>query len=74
MTQTVAALFEAALALSEVERAELVELLTTTGAVSGDLHPAWGAELRRRAAEVDSGQVKAIPWDEVRREVRSRLD
>ena len=74
MTQSVTELFDAALALSEPERAELVELLLATVGGSSGLHPAWGAELRRRVAEVVSGQVKPIPWDDVRREARSRLD
>ena len=74
MTQSVAELLDAALALSEPERAELVELLVATVGESSSLHPAWGAELRRRVAEVASGQVKPIPWDEVRREARARLD
>lgn len=30
-------------------------------------------ELHRRAAEVDSGKVKPIPWDEVQRRVRAQL-
>ena len=74
MTLSVAELFDAALTLSEPERAELVDLLVATVRASSNLHPAWGAELRRRVAEVESGQVQPIPWDEVRREVRARLD
>ena len=30
------------------------------------LHPAWGPELRRRAAELDSGEVKGVPLAEFR--------
>ena len=74
MTPSVTELFDAALALSEPERAELAELLAATVGASTSLHPAWGAELRRRVAEVESGQVKPIPWDKVRREVRAQLD
>ena len=74
MTQSVAELFDAALALSELERAELAELLVATVGSSTSLHPAWGTELRQRLAEVESGQVQPMPWDEVRREVRARLD
>ena len=54
--------------------AELVELLAATVGASSSLHPAWGAELRRRVAEIESGKVQPIPWDEVRREARARLD
>ncbi len=33
----------------------------------------WQREIKRRAAELDSGAVKAIPWSEVREELRSLL-
>jgi putative addiction module component (TIGR02574 family) len=33
----------------------------------------WQREIKRRAAELDSGAVKAIPWSEVRAELRSLL-
>ena len=42
MTQSVADLFDAALALSEPERAELVELLVATVEASSNRHPTWG--------------------------------
>jgi putative addiction module component (TIGR02574 family) len=31
------------------------------------------AEMQRRSAELDSGQVRAIPWEQVRNEVRDQL-
>jgi putative addiction module component (TIGR02574 family) len=75
MSQAVADLLNAALALSETERAELTELLAALlSTEASSLHPAWSAELRRRAAEVDSGSVKPIPWDEVRRQAQAQLD
>ncbi|MCI0702173.1 MAG: addiction module protein [Planctomycetia bacterium] len=75
MSQAVAELLNAALALSESERAELAELLAATlTSPPSSLHPAWAAELRRRADQIDSGQVKPIPLDEVRRQVQAQLD
>lgn len=75
MPQTVAELFDAALVLPEPERAELAELLAASlTSPPSSLHPAWAAELRRRAAEVDSGSVKPVPWEEVRRQVQAQLD
>jgi putative addiction module component (TIGR02574 family) len=62
----------AGVALPEAERAEL--LAAAVSAPPSSLHAAWAAELRRRAAEIDSGQVKPIPWDEVRRQVQAQLD
>ncbi len=75
MPHTVAELFAAALALPESEREELAELLAATISIPpSSLHPAWAAELRRRAAEIDSGKVQPIPWEEVRRQVQAQLD
>ena len=75
MSRTVAELLGDALALPEPERAELSELLAASLTdPQAPWHPAWGRELRRRAAEVDSGAVRPIAWEEVRRQVRDRLD
>jgi putative addiction module component (TIGR02574 family) len=75
MSQTATDILNAALALSEAERAELAELLAASlTAPAGKLHPAWSDELRRRAAEIDSGAVNPVPWDEVRKQVRAQLD
>jgi putative addiction module component (TIGR02574 family) len=74
MPRTVAELLEAALALPEEERAELAELLAATlTSPPSRLHPDWAAELRRRAAEIDSGKVRPIPWEEIPRTVAGML-
>lgn len=74
MSQTVAELLDAALALPEDERAELAELLTASlDPPPSSLHPAWKDEIHRRAAEVDAGLVKPIPWEEVDRRARALL-
>jgi putative addiction module component (TIGR02574 family) len=75
MSQIVAELLHAALTLSEPERAELVELLAASlTSPTSSLHPSCAAELRRRVAEIDSGQLQPVPWDEVRRQVQAQLD
>lgn len=75
MPQSVTELLEAALTLPEAERAELAELIAASvPSPPSSLHPDWAAELRRRAAEIDSGKVKLVPWDEVRRRVQEQLD
>lgn len=72
---TVTELFNAALTLPEAERAELADLLAATSASPPiALHPAWQAEVRKRAAEIDSGAVRPIPWDDVLKEIRIDLD
>jgi len=61
--------FNDALELSESERATLVGLLIESLEPS-ETHPeveaAWAAEAERRWQEIESGQVKTIPWEEVR--------
>lgn len=75
MSQVVAELLNAALGLPEVERAELAELIAASlTSPPGSLHPAWSSELQRRAAEIDSGAVQPIPWDQVRRQAQAQLD
>ena len=73
MTKAATELFQAVLALSEDDRDEVIELLTESLHPPAGLHPAWGPELRRRATQLDSGEVKGIPWEEVQRGMRARL-
>ena len=52
----------------------MAELLAASLPTPSGLHPAWRDELHRRAAEIDSGAVKPIPWDEVRKQAQAQLD
>jgi putative addiction module component (TIGR02574 family) len=65
-------LFEEALRLPPEARAalagELIDSLDVDD-LDGDAEAAWGAEIRRRLQEVDSGTVKAVPWSEARRRI-----
>jgi len=75
MIPTISEIAKAALALPEGERAELADLLTESlDLPSNSLHPEWAAELRRRVEEFDSGRVKAVSWEEVRRQIQGQLD
>ncbi len=75
MPQTVAELLAVAMTLPDADRAELAELLTATlPDEPSTLHPAWSAELHRRADEVDSGKLKCIPWEVVHAEMLAFLD
>jgi len=40
--------------------------------VDDDAEAAWAVEVNRRLAELDSGEVKTIPWAEVRRRLAAR--
>ncbi len=57
-----------ALQLSEKERADLAASLIESldRPFDSDVQAAWADEIRRRLADLDSGAVKAIPWDEAR--------
>jgi putative addiction module component (TIGR02574 family) len=73
---SVTTIYDAALALSDDERADLVDRLLASlpSDVPTQLHPAWKAVLNQRSAELDSGAVKPIPWDEVRRSAWEDID
>ena len=79
MTQAASELLNAILALPEPDRSEVVDRLSDAVEPPEDLHPpaglhpAWGPELRRRAAQLDSGEVKGIPHEEVMRKAYARL-
>ena len=69
-------LLKHALILSDKERAELASSLIDSldPIVDPDAELAWQEEIVRRLEEVESGRVKTIPWDEVRRKGRALLD
>ena len=64
-----------ALHLSEPERAELAyDLVTSLDApADADVEDAWGAEIVRRLAEVESGTANLIDREELRRRMRARM-
>jgi putative addiction module component (TIGR02574 family) len=61
---------EAALALSENERIQLVErLLETLGPETDGVDEArFVAELQRRSDEIDQGKADLVPWSELKKE------
>ena len=65
---------EQALSLSAAERLHLAtELLESVEPDSSEeIQQAWEAEIQRRIREIDSGQAKGRPWDEVKRDFDSR--
>jgi putative addiction module component (TIGR02574 family) len=69
-------LLKQALTLSEKERAELASNLIDSldPIVDSDAELAWQEEVARRLEEVESGKVKTISWDEVRRKGRTLLN
>jgi putative addiction module component (TIGR02574 family) len=62
--------FRDALELSDNERATLVGLLIESlengQQLDPDVEASWAAEAERRWNEIKSGEVKTVPWEEVR--------
>jgi putative addiction module component (TIGR02574 family) len=74
MAKDVTALFRDASELSENDRATLAGLLIESWEAEPepDVETAWLAEIERRVADVESGAVETIPWEEVRRRLLDR--
>jgi putative addiction module component (TIGR02574 family) len=75
MSDEFARLFKEAMRLPPEARGALASRLIDSldATVDPDAEAAWDAELTRREQELDSGQVKAVPWSEARRQIlRSR--
>jgi putative addiction module component (TIGR02574 family) len=68
MARSARDLFDEAMRLEPQERATLMRLLIE--ALDADTEEgaedAWRVEIERRMAELDSGSVETIPWEEVR--------
>jgi putative addiction module component (TIGR02574 family) len=66
------AIYDAAVSLPKEDRVELIEALIVS--VHEDDAPPfaeeWRDEIRRRIAQVDSGEVTPVSWEEVRRKAR----
>lgn len=75
MTPEVSRLLEQALALSVEEQEALADSLISNlgGKVDEGVQAAWHAEIEKRIAELDSGEAKTIPWEEVRRRSLAKL-
>lgn len=74
MTASLETVEAAAMQLSAEERSELIERLIDTVLPAPPLHPAWGAEIARRVAEMDAGLVEGIPAEQVFAEVRAMIE
>jgi len=77
MAEEISDILKKALALPAEARAALAGSLLE----SLDEHPldlgveaAWSEEIARRIEELDSGQVKPVPWAEARRQISDLLN
>lgn len=72
MTQKSQVVLEEALKLSSNERAEVAERLIASldEMPDTDVEQAWQEEVQRRLQQIERGEVKTIPWEEVQRRLR----
>ena len=68
MAKSARQLFEEAMKLDPEERATLMRLLieSVDAEAEDGVEDAWRVEIERRMAELDSGTVQTIPWEELR--------
>jgi putative addiction module component (TIGR02574 family) len=68
MGTSTAEIFKEALDLEERDRAMLAGLLIESleEGIDDELESVWKAEIARRTAELDSGDVKALNWKDVK--------
>lgn len=76
MSPKSAELLKQALELSIEERADLAAQILESLDSSDDpeVQAAWQAEIERRMAQLDSGEVKPLSLDEFRRRLNSTLE
>jgi putative addiction module component (TIGR02574 family) len=76
MSRTFADVWKEASDLSEADRAALAGLLIESleGEPDPDVEAAWAAEIERRVADLDSGKVQGIPWEQVRQRLLDKLN
>lgn len=74
MARSARELFEEAMRLAPEERAALIRLLIDTLDAESEegAERAWRVEVERRIAELDSGEVEAVPWEELRARLYQR--
>jgi putative addiction module component (TIGR02574 family) len=62
-----------AMRLSAKERVDLADKLWVSVDTPEAVAAAWDAEIERRIAQIDSGEVETVPFDEVMAELRAKL-
>ena len=74
MTNDYDEIFSAALSLPPGSRAMLAEhlLQSLDAEYQKEIDASWGAEAEKRVAEIDKGEVKTIPAEQVLQRLRSR--
>ena len=73
MASTLEAIEAEALQLPPTERARLVERLITSLDIDPDIEEAWAAEVERRNAQIEQGEVSLLPGAETLAKLRSEF-
>ena len=75
MNAAVQEVLNTALQLPERDRADLAASLIESldQPFDSDAQTVWAEEVHRRLAELDSGKVKPVPWDEARQAIAGRV-
>ena len=74
VTSATKRILDDALSLPEEEREALVEALSDSlDPETVELSSEWTNEIRNRIAQIESGEAKTIPWDEVDARIRKSL-
>lgn len=62
-----------AMRLTPDDRSELAERLWLSVHEQEQIDTAWDAEIERRIAQLDAGQVEGVPWETVITDLRTQL-
>lgn len=73
MSLTYKEIVSEAMKLPPQERADLADRLWISVDTPEAVAAAWDAEIERRAAQLDSGEVATIPFEQVIAELRAKL-
>ena len=75
MSTTADSILGTALSLPADDRARIAaELIASLDeGEDADVETAWAAEIDRRIAEIESGEVETVSWEEARARIRSKL-
>jgi putative addiction module component (TIGR02574 family) len=65
-----------ALALDPDDRVEVAEALIVSlgDERTAEIEAAWAEEIKRRLESIEKGEVQLVPWDEMMRSMRERLN
>src|SRR5438094_447273 len=69
-------ILQSALTLPPDDRVEIAEslILSLDEKRAAEIESAWAAEIKRRIDSIDRGEVQLIPWDDMMRSMRERLN